>query len=146
MIQRRRSLITQILSTNGSHTQEHIVHELHTMGVTATQATISRDLAALGAIRGPEGYQLGGSPQRADAMSDDLSALLRSHALKIEPANSIVVIKTAPGHAQLLAVGFDRSPPTGIVGCLAGDDTIFLATTSPKTATSIIKMLKAQLG
>lgn len=146
MIQRRRTLITQILETHGSHTQEQIVNELADLGIKATQATVSRDLSALGAIRGPDGYRLGGAPHEPDAVSASLSSLLRSHALKIEPANSIVVIKTAPGHAQLLAVGFDRSPPTGIVGCLAGDDTIFLATTSPKTATTIIKMLKAQLG
>lgn len=146
MIQRRRSLITQILDTHGSYTQEQIVNELSQLGIKATQATVSRDLTALGAIRGPEGYQLGGIAHDSKTMSADLANLLQAHALRIEPANSIVVIKTAPGHAQLLAVGFDRSPPTGIVGCLAGDDTIFLATTSPKTAGTIIKLLKAQLG
>lgn len=146
MIQRRRALIAQILETHGSNTQEQLVKELANLGIKATQATVSRDLSALGAIRGPEGYRLGAPPQEPNAVSTSLSNLLRSHALRIEPANSIVVIKTAPGHAQLLAVGFDRSPPTGIVGCLAGDDTIFLATTSPKAALRIIKQLQAQLG
>ena len=71
--------------------------------------------------------------------------LVRTHAFTIELAHNIVVIKTAPGHAQLLAVGFDRKPPKGIMGCLAGDDTIFLATQSPKTAKQVQTLLREHM-
>ena len=114
-------------------------------GIQATQATVSRDLSALGAIRTTHGYQLAGSEVQRTSMSDDLSQLLQSHAFEIQQAHSMIVIKTAPGHAQLLAVGFDRTPLKGVVGCLAGDDTIFLATSSPKTAERVSGLLNTQL-
>ncbi len=153
-IERRRALITKMLTSGIARTQEEIVEELAHAGEKATQATISRDLASLGAVRGPRGYQIfepGSRPGAARAgnaaptQDSEQARLVRAHALSIGIAHSIVVIKTAPGHAQLLASAFDRSPPGGVAGCVGGDDTIFLATTSPGAARSVARALRAQL-
>lgn len=145
-MQRRRQLIVKMLDTDDPRTQEQLVAALAKAGEPATQATISRDLAALGAVRGPEGYMLTSGADEQPQMGDDLARLLRAHALTVEPADSLIVIKTAPGHAQLLAVGFDRNRPKGIVGCIAGDDTIFLATTSTQASRRVLKALRTQLS
>jgi len=146
MQQRRRSFIVQILESGDPQTQEAIVEALGEMGIRATQATVSRDLNALGAVRGADGYQLAGASNPNPLMSSDLEKLVALHAISVHPADSLVVIKTAPGHAQLLAVGFDRTPPGEVVGCLAGDDTIFLATTSRKSAGVVVGQLTALMN
>lgn len=155
-IQRRRSLIVKFLASGAASTQEEIVDALAQAGERATQATVSRDLVALGAVRGPRGYQIADSvPSLSSVRGSDKGAvsaqeleqarLIRAHALSIELAHSIVVIKTAPGHAQLLASGLDRTPPKGVVGCVGGDDTIFLATGGPQAAKHVTKSLRALL-
>lgn len=144
--QRRHELIAHFLSTKDTLNQEELVRLLAEAGEIVTQATVSRDLSALGAVKGASGYQLGGdqtSPQ--DEIDPNLTTLLKAHAFTINLAHTLVIIKTAPGHAQLLAVGFDRKMPQGIVGCIAGDDTIFLATKNPRAAKSIAHLLTAQL-
>ena len=115
-------------------------------GIQATQATVSRDLSAMGAVRGSDGYRLLGAASNNSVMSEDLEQLFTSHAIGVVLADSIVVVKTAPGHASLLAVGFDRSPPGGVAGCVAGDDTIFLATKSRTQASKVCEKLVSLLG
>ncbi len=119
-------------------------------GVSVTQTTVSRDLAAIGAVRGQDGYRLGGSfTENGHALpiagNDELSGLIYRHVLSVAKAQAIVVVKTAPGHAQMLASAFDRWPPYGVVGTVAGDDTIFLATTSSKAIGVLMKTLRAAM-
>ncbi|MCZ6835749.1 MAG: arginine repressor, partial [Planctomycetota bacterium] len=113
-----------------------------------TQATISRDFRALGVIKGPMGYALPGT-HALDSFPDEigeLESLLTRHASCIETADSLVVIKTAPGHANLLAVAFDRWPPKSVVGTIAGDDTIFVATNSRTAASKLTTELRRRAG
>ena len=101
----------------------------------------------MGVLKGPRGYVL---PDAAlfvpDAAPEASVSVIRSHVLTAIVADSIVVLHTAPGHADVVAVELDRWPPRGVVGCIAGDDTVFLATTSrtaaQKVASSILAMLK----
>lgn len=144
--QRRHELIAHHLRLNEALTQQDLVELLTQAGESVTQATVSRDLSALGATKGPDGYKLSaGGHTRGLEIDQNLTMLVRTHAFTIELAHNIVVIKTAPGHAQLLAVGFDRNPPKGLMGCLAGDDTIFLATQSPKTAKQVQTLLREHM-
>tara|TARA_R100000687_G_scaffold70318_1_gene59930 strand:- start:19 stop:459 length:441 start_codon:yes stop_codon:yes gene_type:complete len=143
-------MLRQMLNRTPASTQESLVAGLEAQGISVTQATVSRDLAAIGAVRGPEGYRL---PEPgmlgAAAPSDDftrLHAVLREHVLDILPAASLVVIHTAPGHANFLASEIDSVRPRGMVGCLAGDDTIFIATASNKAAGTLSRALNKVIG
>lgn len=141
---RRQAILKDILSSAAASTQEALVNGLAKEGIEVTQATVSRDLAAIGAVRGPSGYHLPVAPnQPADKQGDttQLHPVLRDHVIRISPAASIVVIHTAPGHANFVASEIDAVRPTNMVGCLAGDDTIFIATPSNKAATTLAQQL-----
>lgn len=132
---RRRQLISQRIQASTVESQEVLASILKDEGIETTQATISRDLAAIGALKGPDGYVLSGVDVAAPLAS------IRDHALTVTVADSIVVIKTAPGHAHIVGVELDRHPPLGVIGTIAGDDTLFLATRSARIAASVADML-----
>ena len=123
-------------------TQESIVEALAQSGITVTQATVSRDLAAIGAVRGAGGYMLsdGGASARPQDLAQLLS-LVRDHVIRVSPASSLVVLHTAPGHANFVASTIDSVRPPGMVGCIAGDDTIFIATPSKGGASQLATLL-----
>lgn len=138
---RRHAILKDILSSAAASTQEALVNGLASEGIEVTQATVSRDLAAIGAVRGPDGYRLPNQPADKQGDTTQLHPVLRDHVIRISPAASIVVIHTAPGHANFVASEIDAVRPAGMVGCLAGDDTIFIATPSNKAATTLAQQL-----
>ena len=146
---RRRVLLREIVRHGGVSSQDEIASALAKAGVEVTQTTVSRDLAAIGAVRGRDGYRLGDSlvGQSGDSKADQdrFESLVVEHVLSIAKAQSLVVVKTAPGHAQMMASAFDACPPDGVVGTVAGDDTIFLATTSAKASERIVNRLRSVL-
>ena len=134
---RRRMLLVDLLRRGPVLTQEELAASLAEHGEPATQATVSRDLAAIGAVRGPDGYRLAesfGEPVAVIGREDELLGIVRRHVVSAVVAHSLVVVRTAPGHAQMVASGFDRWPPPHVLGTVAGDDTIFLATSGPRQA------------
>ena len=74
-------------------------------------------------------------------MARRLENALPAFLLSATPAQNLVVLKTAPGHAQALAVALDRHPVAGIVGSLAGDDTILLVTSDVESAKAVAARL-----
>ena len=140
----RRHLLTQLLNAGSVRTQEELATALADAGEAATQATVSRDLAAIGAVRGPGGYSLpGGFTPLAPVFGAPLETALQRHLFSRTIAGTMVVLRTAPGHASLLASKLDATPPEGMVGCIAGDDTIFIATPSAAAAKSLVRALDA---
>jgi transcriptional regulator of arginine metabolism len=138
-------LMVDLLRQGPVQSQEELAEALARAGEPVTQATVSRDLAAIGAVRGPDGYRVPesfGEPVRTAAGGQEVSGMIRRHAVSVVTAHSLVVIKTAPGHAQMVATAFDRWPPEGVAGTVAGDDTIFLATHSPRTAERVSRSLQ----
>ena len=143
---RRRELIARHLRTNPAQSQASLAEILLEHGIETTQATVSRDLAAMGVLKGPRGYVLpDAAPFAPDAAPEASLSLIRSHVLTAIVADSIVVLCTAPGHADVVAVELDRWPPRGVVGCIAGDDTVFLATTSRSAAQKVASNIRAIL-
>jgi transcriptional regulator of arginine metabolism len=120
--------------------QADIVAKLRAAGHEVTQATISRDLQELGALKirqnGHFVYRLPDEVPRAhgDLMARNLRETLAEFALDIRAAASLVVVATAPGHAAALARAIDLAPEPDAVGTVAGDDTIFIATPSSAAA------------
>jgi transcriptional regulator of arginine metabolism len=130
----RRQLIRQLIANGTIHSQEQIVAELARRGVRVTQATVSRDLAALGVVRGIRGgapvyLPSGGDLPRSHdpAAEDRLRRLLADLPLEIDAAPPLLVLRTSPGAANAIARALDLLDVEGVVGTLAGDDTIFVA-------------------
>lgn len=137
---RRHRLIARLVEEGAVHSQDELRGLLHEEGVDATQGTISRDLREMGVVKGPAGYAMPASVNgtQTGQLREALRALLQS----IEPAGSTVVLRTDPGRANAIGVELDRAPPPGVVGCLAGDDTIFIATHGSREAKRIASELK----
>jgi transcriptional regulator of arginine metabolism len=124
---RRRDAVARIIRTRRIGTQEELLAALAAAGLRATQATLSRDLARLGARRvsRPEGgtvYELGD----AAAEGNGLGAL-RGLVGEISANASLVVIRTHPGSAPAIARAIDLAEIREVLGTIAGDDTIFVA-------------------
>ncbi|MDQ3986107.1 MAG: arginine repressor [Actinomycetota bacterium] len=137
---RRRDLI-QILHRGQASSQEDIVQALRGRGHDVTQATVSRDLRELGAtkVRVAEGYSYR-LPEdippvgNGDLVGRRLDRTLGEFALDVMQAATLVVVKTPPGHASAVARAIDQSPLDAVMGTVAGDDTVFVATPSEATA------------
>lgn len=126
----RQRLIADWLRDQQVGSQEDLVARLGLAGITATQATVSRDLDDLGAVKlrrdGAIRYVLPEAtpPGQPAAM---LGRLLAEWVTAIVDANGLVVLKTPPGSANLVANALDAAGIAGIAGTIAGDDTIFVA-------------------
>lgn len=129
----RRQLIRRLIATGEIHSQEQVVAELARRGVEVTQATVSRDFAALGIVRGvragaPVYLASDDLPRAHDpGAADRLRRLLLDLPLNIDEAPPLLVLRTSPGGANAIARAVDLLPLSGVVGTLAGDDTIFIA-------------------
>lgn len=118
----RHRIIQEALLAGLIHSQQDVVRILKRANIKVTQATASRDLEEIGAVRGKSvdgktTYLLSDAPRIA---TEDL-------ALSVDEAERIIVLKTRPGAAQLIAGRIDRAGVFGVVGTIAGDDTIFVA-------------------
>jgi transcriptional regulator of arginine metabolism len=137
---RRLTAIRQIVDHEPVHSQEALRKRLRTMGFDVTQATLSRDIKELGLVkRASDGaYQGAGvnahAPATPAAAAVALARALAEFLLGIDVAQQLVVLKTGPGQAQLLAIAVDRAQLPDIVGTIAGDDTILVICRDPRCA------------
>jgi transcriptional regulator of arginine metabolism len=127
--QQRQRLIADWLRRHRIGSQEELVARLDLAGVPTTQATVSRDLDELGAVRirggGAMHYRL---PERLETGSANrLDQLLADWVTDIVAAGNLVVLKTPPGSANLVANALDAAGLDEVAGTIAGDDTIFVA-------------------
>jgi transcriptional regulator of arginine metabolism len=123
----RRDAIRNLLRSTTVATQEQLRQQLEELGFQTTQATLSRDLARLGAYHAP--LAGGGSAYALAevAPASDPLAEIREMVLAIEDNGSLVVLHTRPGGASAVARAIDLARLPESLGTLAGDDTIFLA-------------------
>jgi transcriptional regulator of arginine metabolism len=135
----RREAIRDLLAKGPAATQAFLVRALEDRGFVATQSSVSRDLRELGAVKTPEGYAL---PTAGSTDNSEVAAIadfLRS----IAPAGAnLLVIHTGTGAAQRVALALDRSGWPGMVGTIAGDDTIFVATESAHAQKTLIARIE----
>jgi transcriptional regulator of arginine metabolism len=138
--ERRRDLL-RILRAGRSGSQRAIVEDLRAAGHDVTQATVSRDLREMGATKIRMGdrvvYRLPDElpkSQTGDLVARSLARTLREFAIDVRPAGTLVVLLTAPGHAAAVARAIDLADLSEVVGTVAGDDTIFVATPDGNTA------------
>jgi transcriptional regulator of arginine metabolism len=120
---------------------------LGSLGFTVTQATISRDLEQIGAVKVRRAGQLSYAltdGHRTNA-SSRLAAVFRDFVQSIDSAANLVVIRTPPGSAHLVGVVLDESGLPEIVGNICGDDTIFIACRSNDEAEALMSKLRGEL-
>ncbi len=130
---RRRFAIRDLLSDVPIATQDALARVLASRGFQVTQSTLSRDLRALGVVKTPSGYAIPGDNggfSHSVGGSDRLPSVLRATLIDAVPAASLVVLRTAPGHAQPVGLALDAARIDGVVGNVSGDDTVFVASTS----------------
>lgn len=118
-------MIRSLLADRPVMSQGDVVDYLATHGFEVTQATVSRDLASMGARKQGERYVLGGSDDQ-DAAELALAGIIDAFVVAIEPSANIVVLRTPPGAAQVVAAALDRVSYEEMAGCVAGDDTVFV--------------------
>jgi len=135
----RRDALRQLLQLGPAQTQQSLVDALLVDGLAATQSSVSRDLRELGAIKTPRGYELPGESESADQQMADVAGLLR----KMSPAGpNLLVIRTAIGAAQRVALALDRADWPEMVGNIGGDDTVFVATESASAQKHLIARIE----
>ena len=146
--ERRQRAIAELIRGGALSSQEELGERLAGLGFAVTQATISRDLAQIGAVKvrraGQHSYAL--PDQVQPAPPPRLATVLRDFARSIEAAANLVVIKTPPGSAHLIGVALDQSDVDEIVGTICGDDTIFAACRSDAIAARLATKLRAESG
>lgn len=135
----RRTLILDLLRQGPIPTQQDLADRLLALGVTATQTTLSRDLANIGAVRTSAGYHApdASTPGSAGIASDDLGGLV----LGAEVGTTLLVLRTPSAHAHPVAQRIDDLDDPDILGTIAGDDTVFVATRDPDAAQRLAREL-----
>jgi transcriptional regulator of arginine metabolism len=138
---RRRDAVARIIRARRLSTQEELLAALAEAGFRATQATLSRDLARLGARRAsaPEGgafYELGPEDGRGDV------ATLRGLVTGVATNGCLAVVRTHPGSAPAVARAIDLAGLDGVLGTIAGDDTVFVAPSSERGARPLARRLE----
>ena len=144
----RQQAILRLVRERSLSTQAEVAEALHGAGFEAVQTTVSRDIAELGLVKvraedgrlvyAPPGSQGHGAPPR-------LGVAVRRFALSVEPAGSLVVVRTSSGSASALAQGIDEAALPAVAGTIAGDNTIFVAPREGTTARALAGQLNGHL-
>lgn len=145
----RRAMVIKLVDDELVHSQNDLVSELARAGYVVTQATASRDLEELGAVRGKDNsgifrYQFVSTPQvpRSRGLTKLISA--------IDSSGNLAVVKTSAGAAQLLAGNLDRAMKSGkltsAIGTIAGDDTVLVISKSATGGAALAREITKFMG
>ena len=133
----RQHRIGRLLEDNLVGNQAQLVELLADDGITVNQATVSRDLEELGAIKvrvpgGETAYAIPALPTQQVAPEDHLRRVLGEWVVEVSRSGDLVVLRTPPGSAHVVASAIDRSGPTDVLGTVAGDDTLLVIANEKK--------------
>ena len=140
----RHRKILELIATNVVTTQEELASLLIDNNFIVTQATVSRDIRELGLTK----MSVGGGPQKYVAVegneksiNDKLLEILKAGYVSMDKAQNILVIKTVSGMAMAVAAALDALKIEGIVGSIAGDDTIMCAIRTSEDVDTVMDKL-----
>ena len=133
---RRHRAIAELIRNEQLASQEDVAERLAAMGFAVTQATVSRDLVELGAIKARrEGHTSYALPDEAPPVrSGGLDSVIRDWVRSMRAAGNLLVMRTPPGSAHVVGVALDRARLPEVVGTICGDDTLFVAFEKPGEA------------
>lgn len=118
----RRRALRRLIGGSEPRSQAELVAGLRKHGFVVTQATVSRDLAAMGATKNGQRYVLGGRVVDHRHLARTISTYVES----VTSSGNLVVLKTPPGAAQVVAAAIDAAGLAGVIGTVAGDDTVLV--------------------
>lgn len=139
---RRQREILNLIESRALRTHSELAAALAARGISTSQGTLSRDLRQLGIVKTADGYAAPARPQGEDATRIALVQLIGQFLVGVETAQNLVILRTEPGGANALAQGLDAASLPEIIGTLAGDDTIFVATVDGEAAGRVRAMLE----
>lgn len=142
----RQQALLRVVAQQKLGTQQDLVRALKGAGFDATQATVSRDIVELGLVKvarngthvyaAPTAVASGGGTERLRKFCED-------YPVEGRVAANLVVLRSPPGTANAMAIALDTSGLAEIVGTVAGDDTVFVATSTDRHARSLLTRLTA---
>jgi transcriptional regulator of arginine metabolism len=127
----RQHRILRILEEQPVASQGQLVQLLEAEGVVATQATVSRDLEELGAVKvripgGTMAYAIPDYTRERTPSDDHLKRLMGDFVVEVAHSGNLVVLRTPPGSAHVVASAIDRASMHDVLGTVAGDDTVLV--------------------
>lgn len=133
--ERRHAAILRAVGEHPVHSQAELQVLLKRGGIRVNQGTLSRDLRELGLVKGADGYAVpNGAAAVAAGGGDELTRMVREWLESAVAAQNQVVLRTPPAGSQPLAIAIDRTAPPGVVGTIAGDDTVLVICTDRRAA------------
>ena len=147
----RQHRISQILANEVVTSQEQLVRLLADDGVESTQATVSRDLDDLGAVKvrvsgGESVYAIPEYPADRVVPVDQLRRVMGEWVVEVESSGNLVVLRTPPGSAHVVASALDRTGIEGSIGTVAGDDTLMVVAAEGTTGENLAVALRNLAG
>ncbi len=140
---RRHNEIIELIKIREVGTQEELLELLKDKGYDVTQATISRDIRELNltkiSVSGRQKYAI---IQKDEEVSDKYVRVLKEGFVSMLPSGNLIVLKTVVGMAMAVATAIDALEINEIIGCIAGDDTIFIAVSENSHTTDVMNKLK----
>ena len=141
----RHARIVELIRDRAVHSQAELLGLLVSAGIETTQATVSRDLDELGAIKVHGAYVIpdDGSPVRGvEGGTARLARLLGDLLVSADSSGNLAVLRTPPGAAHYLASALDRAALHDVVGTIAGDDTLLVVAREPVTGARLVALLR----
>ncbi|MGH9278223.1 MAG: arginine repressor [Acidimicrobiales bacterium] len=147
----RQHRVARILEQHAVHSQGQVVDLLAAEGVVATQATVSRDLEDLGAVKArmPGGDLVYVIPEQArdrPSPEEHLRRVLGDWVVEVAHSANLVVLRTPPGSAHVVGSALDRAGLPDILGTVAGDDTVLVIATERAGGEPVARRLSALAG
>lgn len=140
----RQAVLAALIDKEHVASHEDALRLLKRAGIRTTQATVSRDLEEIGAVRT---HTIDGVRYRRAANPGELGAplqkVIKDYVLTMQSSGNLVVLRTPAGHASMVAAAIDRSEVLGILGTIAGDDTVFICVDQSESSAVIMERLGA---
>jgi transcriptional regulator of arginine metabolism len=147
----RQHRITKLLEASPVGSQAHLAELLGAEGIDATQTTVSRDLEELGAVKvrlpgGDTAYALPELPSQQVAPEDHLRRVLGEWVVEADHSGNLIVLRTPPGSAHVVGSALDRSGFPGVIGTVAGDDTVLVVASETLGGAAVAQRLAVLSG
>lgn len=144
----RQSKLLEIINKENIDTQEDLQKALEKAGFSVTQATVSRDIRELGIIKSisHDGIYKYHVQSNENERNKRFEAMFRQAVISVEPAGNIIVVKTHAGMGNAAGAAADALEFEGVVGTLAGDDTLLIITHDASGAEYISSSLRKMIG
>lgn len=145
----RHAAILDLIQRKSIRTQEELLEHLKNLGFDTTQATVSRDIRDLKIVKASDGiggYRYSATMPVGDGdFTSKLNTIFTEAVYRVDCAGNIVVLKTYAGMGSAAGAAVDSMQMEGVVGTLAGDDTMFIVARTPELALAICKQLSQLL-